>query len=65
MHQNAFGGRARLPEPAGELTALPQAGPLYAGFVGWGKRWIRIARERDREKGRWEGNDEAGRRERQ
>jgi len=33
--------------------------------VGWGKRWIRIARERDREKGMWEGRDEAGRGERQ
>jgi len=33
--------------------------------VGWGKRWIRIARERDRGKGRWEGRDKAGRGERQ
>jgi len=30
MHQNAFGGRA-LPEPSGELTALPD--PI-AGFKG-------------------------------
>jgi len=33
--------------------------------VGWGKRWISIARERDRKKRRWEGRDEAGREERQ
>jgi len=33
--------------------------------VGWGKRWIKIPRERDTEKRRWDERDEAGRGERQ
>ena len=33
--------------------SAPPGRPPIAGFAGWGKRWIRIARERDREKGRW------------
>ena len=35
MHQNAFDGRA-LPEPAGELTALPRLHIWIQGVIGGG-----------------------------
>jgi len=48
----------------GNLQRSPRPAP-YSWICGMGKRWIRIARERDREKERWEGRDKAGRGERQ